>query len=114
MRPPPLDRLLPGLHFSLKNIPSPSPGVRDVVGCSPLGPNLRGFTEKGIAFSTGGILMQGLRHWKANFWGFILGGGRPRFLAGRPLFSFDLAGRLGEVAGRPPAAKMSGRPASSG
>ena len=21
--------------------------------------------------------MQGLRHWKANFWGFILGGGRP-------------------------------------
>ena len=41
--------------------------------------NLRGFTEKGITFSTGGILMQGLRHWKANFWGAILVGGRPLF-----------------------------------
>ncbi|KAF5932070.1 hypothetical protein HYC85_028241 [Camellia sinensis] len=26
MRPPPLERLLPGLHFALKNLPSPSPG----------------------------------------------------------------------------------------
>ena len=45
--------------------------------------------------------MQGLRHWKANFWGFILGGDRPFFLAGRPFFSLTSpAGYVKWLAGR--------------
>ena len=58
-----------------------------------VGPNLCGFTETCITFSTGGILMQGLRHWKANFRGFNLDTNRPFF----------------DLTGHPPALYLSGR-----
>ena len=52
------------------------------LGIIPVGSNLRGFTKMGITFSTGGILIQGLRHWKANFRGFNLDTHRPFFHLG--------------------------------
>ena len=89
----PLERILPGLHFELKHLLNPSPGGGDMVGWSLVGPNLRGFTKTGITFCTGGILMLGLWHWKANFKGLmedqilvlnLLIPGRPTMPSGQP------------------------------
>ena len=101
MRPPSLESLLPGLHFALKNLLNSIPDRGNIVDWSKaslrLTRNLRSFTETGITFSTGGILMQGLRHWKANFRGFNLDSwmaiiGLPNhppatFLSGSPFFN---------------------------
>ena len=89
----PLESFLPGLHCSLNILLRTSPGGEDIVGWNPFGPNLRDFTKTGITFCTGGILMLGLWHWKANFKGFmdaqlwglnLLTPGRPTRPSGRP------------------------------
>ena len=65
-----------GASFLVQESPRAKSGWRRYdglkLGIIPVGSSLCGFTEKGITFCTGGILMQGLRHWKANFWGFNL------------------------------------------
>ncbi|MGV7835556.1 hypothetical protein PJM48_28840, partial [Mycobacterium kansasii] len=71
------------------------------LGIIPVGSSLRDFTEKGITFCIGGILMQGLRHWKPNFWGFNLGTHRPFFDLGSHLSPMHLADRPTRIAGRP-------------